>query len=209
VIVGFGEPCDQSVMFKSRQSHTRQSLFGLGLSDAVSLVGAFVSVAFVVLAASLLVKYRQVSSEANASVELGKDLLDAMQSRLRKQDERILDVMTRLDVIQLRTPAKARAQVTGEPTVTPEKVTPAQVTAEVESTPTQLAQESPEVTALRLLDRGPHTSNEVNAVLGKSREHAARLMKGLFAKGFVSRDDSKRPFVYQITDEGRRHLSAS
>ena len=57
---------------------------------------------FVALAFGLLLKYRQASEVANESADLGRDLWNSMESRLRKQDERILDVMTRLDVLQAR-----------------------------------------------------------------------------------------------------------
>lgn len=186
-------------------------LAALAVSDLYVLAGSFLSGLFAVLSIALLVKYRGISQQANSSVELGKDLLDAMESRLRKQDERILDVMTRLDVIQARSGAQAappQQQVTPITAVTSEKVTEPTVEphiperAESQPDPTELA-------ALKLLAERPHTSNEVNAVIGKSREHMSRLMKGLYSRGLVSRDDSKRPFVYQLTDEGRRYLSAS
>ena len=40
----------------------------------------------------------------------------------------------------------------------------------------------------------------------RSREHAARLMKELYEKGLVSRNNSSKPFVYQLTEEGKRRL---
>ena len=32
------------------------------------------------------------------------------------------------------------------------------------------------------------------------REHSARLLKGLFDKGLVVRDDSAKPYVYELAD---------
>ncbi len=68
--------------------------------EEVVVIGT--SAFFVVLAFGLLLKYRQASEVANESADLGRDLWNSMESRLRKQDERILDVMTRLDVLQAR-----------------------------------------------------------------------------------------------------------
>ena len=62
---------------------------------------------------------------------------------------------------------------------------------------------------LTLLAQGPKTSNQVNEVLGKSREHAARLMGKLFERGLVRRDDRNKPYLYDLTDEGRRYLSGA
>jgi predicted transcriptional regulator len=39
------------------------------------------------------------------------------------------------------------------------------------------------------------------------REHTARMMESLFDKGLVTRDDSEKPFVYQLTEQGERYLS--
>jgi len=45
-------------------------------------------------------------------------------------------------------------------------------------------------------------------VLKKSREHTARTMKGLFERGLVARNDSTKPFVYQLTEEGKHYVSS-
>ena len=66
-----------------------------------------------------------------------------------------------------------------------------------------------EMSVIRLLGAKPRTSVEIKGLIEKSREHAARLMKVLFDAGLVTRDVSKKPFVYQLTDAGRRYLSAS
>jgi len=65
--------------------------------------------------------------------------------------------------------------------------------------------------ALSLLSEGPLATPDIlkgliNKGGPRSREHAARLMKELFEKGLVSRNDSSKPFVYQLTDEGKRRL---
>lgn len=195
---------------------------------------------FVALAIGLLAKYRQVSTRINASTDLGHDLWSSLEQRLKKQDERILDVMGRLEVVQARVMAGASAQapVTLSPLPV---VTPRPPAAEGSSSPvtevgpitqqpeSQKSQESErpsglmqvpeggagldktEKLALSLLGAGPLATPDILKGLidkggPKSREHAARLMKALFEKGLVSRNDSAKPFVYQLTDEGRRHL---
>ena len=62
--------------------------------------------------------------------------------------------------------------------------------------------------AMRLLSENPKDTRQLTDALRLSREHTARVMKGLFEMGFVKRDDSSKPFVYQLTDEGRNMLSS-
>ena len=66
-----------------------------------------------------------------------------------------------------------------------------------------------ETQILRALADGPKTSNDIKQVIAKSREHTARLMKILFEKGLVVRNDRNKPYVYEITDGGRRYLEGS
>jgi predicted ArsR family transcriptional regulator len=66
--------------------------------------------------------------------------------------------------------------------------------------------DSGEERALKLLNESPRTSVEIRDLTGLSREHAARIMKGLYDKGFVVRDDAHKPYHYQLTDEGRKQV---
>jgi DNA-binding MarR family transcriptional regulator len=169
---------------------------------------------FVVLAFGLLVRYRQVSQKITTSTDLGRDLWQALDQRLRKQDERILDMMGRFEVIQSRSIERASAAA---PVVVPEpselvkeapRVPQVQLTSVPVVRPRAVTSlDATEVTVIKLLGEKPRSSVEIKELVGKSREHTARLMKSLFDRGFVTRDDSNRPFVYQLTDDGRRSLS--
>jgi len=48
-----------------------------------------------------------------------------------------------------------------------------------------------------LLSEGPKTAREVEAKIGKTREHTARLMKKLWQEGYVERETHKIPFTYR------------
>jgi DNA-binding MarR family transcriptional regulator len=188
---------------------------------------------FVALALALLVRYRQVSQRINSSTDLGHDLWSSMEQRLKKQDERILDVMGRLEVIQARVMSAAAAQAS--PTLAPlPPLAQAKVQIEEELEPvteSKAGTQQPEsqisrpsqallpsqgmetkldetqVAALKLLGTSPKNTRELTDALKKSREHVARIMKELFEAGLVSRSDASKPFVYQLTDEGKRHAS--
>ena len=57
---------------------------------------------------------------------------------------------------------------------------------------------------LKLLSRSPMTAREIQINTKKTREHTSRLMKRLYNEGLVTRDIDNKPFLYKITDEGRR-----
>ena len=51
-------------------------------------------------------------------------------------------------------------------------------------------------------------TNLVHILVAQSLYFCSRL-KTLFERRLVSRVDEKKPFVYELTEEGRRYLSAS
>ena len=59
---------------------------------------------------------------------------------------------------------------------------------------------------LNLLVEKSRTSREIQNAIGRTREHTSRLMRKLYESNLVSRDNSHKPFKYNITDEGRREL---
>ena len=65
------------------------------------------------------------------------------------------------------------------------------------TTPTEL-----QVLAL-LFEQGPKSAPEIGHLVGRSREHSARLMKKLFEEGYVKRDQSRIPFRYSLVDRVR------
>lgn len=210
------------------------------VDDVVTIVSLASATFFVVLSFGLLVRYREVSQRISASSDMGRDLWQALEQRMKKQDERILDVMGRLEVVQARVVATAAAQppAPGEQTPLPQPVSPqlsspvsreepksvtqhddaqhqeSQVTPSKSresqpppvSAPALQALDETHLAAMRLLGEGPRSTRQLTDALNKSREHTARMMKELFELGLVGRNASTKPFVYQLTDEGRKRL---
>ena len=178
----------------------------------MGLVALASSVFFVVLSFGLLLRYRQVSQRISASSDLGRNLWEALEQRLRKQDERILDMMGRFEVIQSRVserPTSSVPQPTSRFAPIEERPTLVMETHEIPAQKSQIVLDDTEISVIKLLSAKPRSSVEIKELNGRSREHAARMMKALFDSGFVTRDDSKKPFVYQLTETGRRYLSAT
>ena len=201
--------------------------------DITTLVLLSTSFFFVALSLALLVRYRQVSERINASTDLGRDLWSSLEQRLKKQDERILDMMGRVEVIQSRAmataAARADARTSALPSIATSKLpepeateghTPSPSVQQPESHISQLSSVPPGATgpmpgldetqmaALKLLNQSSLDTRQLTDALGKSREHTARIMKGLFVSGLVKRNDSAKPFVYELTDLGRSRLPA-
>jgi len=183
---------------------------------------------FVVLAFGLLVRYRRLSQRISSSSDLGRDLWQALEQRMRKQDERILDAMGRLEVIQSRVLALPVPQPPAILPPTPPSAAQAPASADVTSIvspvqPPESQQEShtsqaasdlvrldeTQLKVVSLLAESPKNTRQLTDAIGMSREHTARLMKELFEGGVVTRNDATKPFVYQLTDQGRRFLPAN
>jgi DNA-binding MarR family transcriptional regulator len=51
-----------------------------------------------------------------------------------------------------------------------------------------------------LANEGPKSAPEIGRVVGRSREHTARLMKKLFEQGYIRRDQTRIPFRYSLVE---------
>jgi DNA-binding MarR family transcriptional regulator len=51
-----------------------------------------------------------------------------------------------------------------------------------------------------LANEGPRSAPEIGRVVGRSREHTARLMKKLFEEGYIRRDQTRIPFRYSLVE---------
>jgi len=212
----------------------------LALDDYV-VIGLLASSAFfVAVAVALLYRYRQASSKMVASTDLGRDLWQALEQRMKKQDERILDMMGRMEVLQSRMTAVAEstnqqkvsaAQPPRAPHPTemgPQGIESAQIPQQTSEAPLLRAATQPQVftetsrtsqsksqpgelddserQAVGMLSSRAMNTRELTDAMGLSREHTARIMKRLFDWGLVVRNDSSKPFVYELTDSGRKYL---
>lgn len=54
-----------------------------------------------------------------------------------------------------------------------------------------------------LITEGPKPATEIQRRIGKTREHAARLMRKLYDQGLVMREEDKRPYIYTVSDKVR------
>ena len=72
------------------------------ISDYVAYLLIAAAGFFFVVAIGLLYRYRLASQKLNESTDLGRDLWEALDQRMKRQDQRIIDMMTRVEVLQAR-----------------------------------------------------------------------------------------------------------
>ncbi len=65
--------------------------------------------------------------------------------------------------------------------------------------------ESVTLEVLRMVVDEPKTARQIQASLGQSREHVARLVKRMAEEGYLERKET-RPYKYSITEMGRVEL---
>jgi predicted transcriptional regulator len=188
------------------------------IDDVVVGLAAAVTTASLVVLATLLAKYRSLVTEATKSSDLAKNVWDSMKSRLAVQDTRIIDLMARVEVYSVRkAPTLPSPQAAIPPTrdVTRQMSRPETQMSQPMSQPvtpvtrSEVATRDTDADILRALAEGSKTSNQIRAIIGLSREHTGRLMKQLFTRGLVVRNDQNKPYLYEITEPGRRYLANS
>ena len=179
------------------------------IEDYLLGAGASVITASAIVLVILLSRYRSLVQDADRSSQLAKDLWDAMNSRLSVMDLRIVDLMAKVDVKVIRDGAKIPS------TSSPSRSALEQTTRseKVESQPNTALTGPPQMETsghiLRILADGPKTSGQIRDMIERSREHTARLMKELYNRGLVLRNERNKPYVYEITDAGKRYLSGN
>lgn len=186
------------------------------VEDLVLATSIAVSVGSAVVLTGLLVRYRRLTSDLTRASTLAKDIWDAMNSRLSVMDARIIDIMAKVEIYSARTAGqKATISEGAGEAKQSQSVTTRASFVQAESPPATRLRVTPEgghemeVWILRALLEGPRTSNQIRDVVRRSREHTARLMKVLYQKGLVIRNNRNRPYLYEITDAGRRYLEGN
>jgi predicted transcriptional regulator len=166
----------------------------------------------VLILGGFLLRYRRLVKEADESTRLAKDVWDSVNARFSVVDARLIDLMARTEVIssrmgpmqgtsQTRVSSASLDNASSPDMKRAEPTKSAQVQTAVEGTETELR-------VLHFLAQGPRTSAQIKEEVGRSREHTARLMKALFDRGLVIRNDRNKPYVYEITESGKSYVAS-
>jgi CRP-like cAMP-binding protein len=183
------------------------------LDDYVLAMAAGVIVASVIILGMLLSRYNGLVQEADKSTRLAKDVWDSMNSRFSVVDARIIDLMAKTEVLSSRLGVpQATSQprmISTSPGSLPTRASKPGEVVRVIAAPVALGESTEtETKVLHLLVEGPRTSAQIKEEVGRSREHTARLMKALFDRGLVVRNDKNKPYVYEITESGKSYVAS-
>jgi hypothetical protein len=183
------------------------------LDDYMLAASAAIITAAMVILSLLLWRYRQLVKEAGASSRLAKDVWDSVTSRLSVVDARIIDLMVKTEVLSSKT---GFAHVTSQSRAASVNSVENPMISVMSQEKARAAQKpsvpgegtETETKVLLLLAKGARTSAQIKDEVGRSREHTARLMKALFERGLVVRNDRNKPYVYEITESGKSYVAS-
>jgi len=130
-------------------------------------------------------------------------VIEEYRRRMQEYEDMLVDLRIRLDTLEIRSGSGERVDDASQTT--------SQQVRDTGHKPTirrTLEQEGVGMVdyVLKLLVEGPKTSRQIEGLIGRSREHTARLMKKLFEMGYVTRDMASKPYTYTITDSGKTAL---
>lgn len=132
-------------------------------------------------------------SDVTSKVDKALALKEQLLPQIKKLNERIDKVVEAQENMKRRISKPQEAKIEGVIPIMRERAL-AQLTA----------------TELRVLEilanEGRKTAPEIKNEIGLTREHTARLMKKLYEKGYVERDETKTPYAYRIKEEMRKIL---
>ena len=140
-----------------------------------------------------LKKHETRLSDITSKVDTALGLKEQMLPQIEKLNERIDKVVKAQESMEQRISKPQEVQIRGVIPIKRERAL-AQLTAT-------------ELRVLEILtDEGQKTAPEIKSEIGLTREHTARLMKKLYQKGYVERDEAKTPYAYRIKEEMRKIL---
>lgn len=121
-------------------------------------------------------------------------------TRMKEYEGMLVDLRIRLDTLEIRT-GETSQPVSQHVSDTSHNTKPPTIRRTLEQEGVGMVDY-----VLKLLVEGPKTSRLIEGLIGRSREHTARLMKKLFELGYVTRDMATKPYTYAITDVGKNAI---
>ena len=119
---------------------------------------------------------------------------------MKEYEDMLVDLRIRLDTLEIRT-GEASQPISQHVSDTSHNMKPATIRRTLEQEGAGMVDY-----VLKLLVEGPKTSRQIEGLIGRSREHTARLMKKMFEMGYVTRDMATKPYTYAITDAGKTSI---
>ena len=154
-----------------------------------------------------LIKTGKQKTVINNDYGIVKTIIREFDNREENQNKKIVELMLKIDLLenkisQRQTGTSFAYGVSPEgraARIAPETIEQISRVAPVNIGPIELQ-------ILRYITTGSKTSREVQDSIKRSREHTARLLKALYDKNYLSRENKGKYFLYSITEIGRRSI---
>ena len=142
----------------------------------------------------------QAKYMANEAMNSGQGTGDANLKGL----EKVKDLSDRVDNIEssLESMRGDLQKIASQPRIVQQVPVTAPIPVEGDNILQQITGTELEVLKM-IVDLGEGTVPEIKGVIGKTREHTARLLKKLYEKGYIDRNTSSMPYRYSIRKEIR------
>ena len=150
-----------------------------------------------------LLKINKVNTEIENSKNIIEKILNELRHRLYSQDQKILDLDVKLNIVELRL-SKYSNQLNINNISKSNKIYFKEPIKEVISHKENISQINMSLTEtekkiLNILSYKDYTANELQLSIDKTREHTSRLLNKLFQSGYITRNENKKPYVYKLS----------
>ena len=142
----------------------------------------------------------QAKYMANEAMNSGQGTGDATLEGL----EKVKELSDRVDTIEtsIESMRGDLQKIASQPRIVQQVPVTAPIPVEGDNILQQITGTELEVLKM-IVDLGEGTVPEIKDVIGKTREHTARLLKKLYEKGYIDRNTSSMPYRYSIRKEIR------
>ena len=142
----------------------------------------------------------QAKYMANEAMNSGQGTGDATLKGL----EKVKELSDRVDTIEtsIESMRGDLQKIASQPRIVQQVPVTAPIPVEGDNILQQITGTELEVLKM-IVDLGEGTVPEIKGVIGKTREHTARLLKKLYEKGYIDRNTSSMPYRYSIRKEIR------
>ena len=149
-----------------------------------------------------LVQINKINKEIKNSENIIQRILTELKQRLYNQDQKILDLDVKLNIAELRIGKFSNLII--EKNVNESKnMFNNKQTSEMISHMKPVSQKNNLLTItekeiINNLSYKDCTASDLQVSINKTREHTSRLLNKLFNSGYITRDDSKKPYIYKL-----------
>lgn len=158
----------------------------------------------IVILSIYLIRLKRVKYEINESSNIVGIIINELKQRLSIQDKKIVDQEVKIDILELKVNKLLRQEMNKsynnlKDIKLNEKVN------DVISIKDKISHDiikfnKTEKIILDSLVNKEYSANELQLKINKTREHTSRLLKNLYNKNIITRDESNKPYIYRLSN---------